>query len=470
MDGAPGRVFVACFSSNVHRIQQVVDAGAGLRPAAGAARARRWRRTSGSAWSSATSPSRPGPAGVARGGARPAAAARRCVARHRHPGRAAQRAGPRLARGEHPDLPVAPRRPGAPLLPPHPRQRGGHRPHRGRPVRAAAPRCSGRTSGRSTPPATPRRRSSGGSCALGRPEHFLPIHGELPPPGPPRRRTPRPRGSPPTGATCSSTARCWSSPTPGCRALAGPAPLRARPPGPRRRLRRDRAAGRGTRSARCSPRPGIVLVVLVVDRGHAGAGAAPGGPGTGRGGARGAGGGGGRRGAAGARGGPAARRSGTRRRWSGGAALGGAALVPARPPGGARRCRWWCWRSETRRDAPGGDGDAELRRGERPRHDGGRERLPPGEEGDRAALRLQGDLHRPRARQQDGSILLKANSDGRVDAAYTVLMEKFAKRGVPLEGLDPQTIEPAAGGHVKRLVKLTAGPEAGGREEDRGAA
>ena len=60
-------------------------------------------------------------------------------------------------------------------------------------------------------------------------------------------------------------------------------------------------------------------------------------------------------------------------------------------------------------------------------------------------------------RQEDGAILLKANSDGRVDAAYTVLMEKFAKRGVPLEGLDPQPIEPAAGGHVKRVVKLRRG-------------
>ncbi len=60
-------------------------------------------------------------------------------------------------------------------------------------------------------------------------------------------------------------------------------------------------------------------------------------------------------------------------------------------------------------------------------------------------------------RQQDGGILIKGNSDGRVDAAYTVLMEKFAKRGVPLEGLDPQAIEPAAGGHVKRLVKLRRG-------------
>jgi len=60
-------------------------------------------------------------------------------------------------------------------------------------------------------------------------------------------------------------------------------------------------------------------------------------------------------------------------------------------------------------------------------------------------------------RQQDGGVLIKGNSDGRVDAAYTVLMEKFARRGVPLEGLDPQTIEPAAGGHGKRRVKLRRG-------------
>jgi len=60
-------------------------------------------------------------------------------------------------------------------------------------------------------------------------------------------------------------------------------------------------------------------------------------------------------------------------------------------------------------------------------------------------------------RQQDGSILVKANTDGRAEAAYGVLMEKLAKRGVPLEGLDPQKVEPAAGGHVKRLVKLKKG-------------
>jgi uncharacterized protein YajQ (UPF0234 family) len=60
-------------------------------------------------------------------------------------------------------------------------------------------------------------------------------------------------------------------------------------------------------------------------------------------------------------------------------------------------------------------------------------------------------------RQQDGSILVKANSEGRAEAAYGVLIEKLAKRGVPLEGLDPQKVEPASGGHVRQLVKLKKG-------------
>jgi uncharacterized protein YajQ (UPF0234 family) len=60
-------------------------------------------------------------------------------------------------------------------------------------------------------------------------------------------------------------------------------------------------------------------------------------------------------------------------------------------------------------------------------------------------------------RQADGAILAKANAEGRLDAALTVLMEKLAKRGVPLEGLDPQGVEPAAGGHVRKLVRLKRG-------------
>jgi cyclic-di-GMP-binding protein len=60
-------------------------------------------------------------------------------------------------------------------------------------------------------------------------------------------------------------------------------------------------------------------------------------------------------------------------------------------------------------------------------------------------------------RQQDGSILVKANSEGRAEAAYGVLLEKLAKRGVPLEGLDPQPVEAASGGHVRQIVKLKKG-------------
>ncbi len=60
-------------------------------------------------------------------------------------------------------------------------------------------------------------------------------------------------------------------------------------------------------------------------------------------------------------------------------------------------------------------------------------------------------------RLQDGSILVRASSDGRAEAAYGVLLEKLAKRGVPLEGLDPQKVEPAAGGHVRQVVKLKKG-------------
>jgi uncharacterized protein YajQ (UPF0234 family) len=45
----------------------------------------------------------------------------------------------------------------------------------------------------------------------------------------------------------------------------------------------------------------------------------------------------------------------------------------------------------------------------------------------------------------------------RDEAALGVLMEKLAKRGVQLEGLDPQKVEPASGGTVRQLVKLKKG-------------
>ncbi len=60
-------------------------------------------------------------------------------------------------------------------------------------------------------------------------------------------------------------------------------------------------------------------------------------------------------------------------------------------------------------------------------------------------------------RDKDGHVVVRASSEGRAEAALGVLMEKLAKRGVPLEGLDPQQVEPASGGTVRQLVKLKKG-------------
>lgn len=59
-------------------------------------------------------------------------------------------------------------------------------------------------------------------------------------------------------------------------------------------------------------------------------------------------------------------------------------------------------------------------------------------------------------RVEDG-ILLRANSEGRIEAALLVLKEKFAKRKVSTRALDPQKPEPAAKGHFKQLIKLKKG-------------
>jgi uncharacterized protein YajQ (UPF0234 family) len=60
-------------------------------------------------------------------------------------------------------------------------------------------------------------------------------------------------------------------------------------------------------------------------------------------------------------------------------------------------------------------------------------------------------------RDKEGHVLLTSGSEGRAQAALEVLMEKFAKRSVPLEGLDPQKIEPGPGTTVRQLVKLKRG-------------
>jgi uncharacterized protein YajQ (UPF0234 family) len=63
------------------------------------------------------------------------------------------------------------------------------------------------------------------------------------------------------------------------------------------------------------------------------------------------------------------------------------------------------------------------------------------------------------------SVQLKANSEGRIQAAYDVLQSRLVKRGISLRALEPGPIEPAAMGHVKQLIKLQQGiPVEKGRE------
>lgn len=59
-------------------------------------------------------------------------------------------------------------------------------------------------------------------------------------------------------------------------------------------------------------------------------------------------------------------------------------------------------------------------------------------------------------RTEEG-IVLRANSEARLEAALSVLREKCAKRRVSQRALDPQKPEPAAKGHFRQLVKLKQG-------------
>jgi uncharacterized protein YajQ (UPF0234 family) len=57
----------------------------------------------------------------------------------------------------------------------------------------------------------------------------------------------------------------------------------------------------------------------------------------------------------------------------------------------------------------------------------------------------------------DDGIVLRANSESRLEAALSVLREKCSKRRVSVRALDPQTPEPASKGHFRQLIKLTQG-------------
>lgn len=59
-------------------------------------------------------------------------------------------------------------------------------------------------------------------------------------------------------------------------------------------------------------------------------------------------------------------------------------------------------------------------------------------------------------RTEEG-IVLRANNKNRVDAVFSVLQEKLARRKVSLKSIDPQPAEPAGGSAFRQLVKLTQG-------------
>lgn len=59
-------------------------------------------------------------------------------------------------------------------------------------------------------------------------------------------------------------------------------------------------------------------------------------------------------------------------------------------------------------------------------------------------------------KNNDG-IVVRANSEGRLEAAVKVLEEKLLKRGVTLKSLDPQKVEPGAKGSFRQLIKLKQG-------------
>ena len=57
----------------------------------------------------------------------------------------------------------------------------------------------------------------------------------------------------------------------------------------------------------------------------------------------------------------------------------------------------------------------------------------------------------------DEGIVLRSNSEGRIEAALQVLQEKLVRRKVSLKSIDPQKVEPAGGSSYRQLVKITQG-------------
>jgi len=57
----------------------------------------------------------------------------------------------------------------------------------------------------------------------------------------------------------------------------------------------------------------------------------------------------------------------------------------------------------------------------------------------------------------DDGLVIVANSEGRVEAAFDLLQGKLVKRSVSLKHLDPQETQPAGGQTFRQLVKIKEG-------------
>ena len=61
--------------------------------------------------------------------------------------------------------------------------------------------------------------------------------------------------------------------------------------------------------------------------------------------------------------------------------------------------------------------------------------------------------------QTEEGIVLRSNSEGRLEAAWGVVQEKMVRRKVSLKSLDAQAMEPAGGSAWRQLVKIRQGIE-----------
>src|SRR5262245_35409645 len=57
----------------------------------------------------------------------------------------------------------------------------------------------------------------------------------------------------------------------------------------------------------------------------------------------------------------------------------------------------------------------------------------------------------------DEGIALRSKTEGRLEAALSVLQEKLVRRKVSLKAIDPQKVEAAGGSAFRQLVKLNQG-------------